>query len=628
LVKTSVIRFRVADFLKQHAPFNEIPAESLLLLAASGRVIFHESDEFVFRKNQICGPAIWVIQQGSVSLIEDTPQGEQLRDLLSEGDILGSERLLGIANYRSSARTSSDVILYSIDADQFAKVSVGNAAVTRYLAANLSVEQGHVENAIAANLEIVPGCAEKRTWLDAPASAIELLQKRLLTIGVSETVRVAALQMSQAHSDWIAVTGENGQPLGLITLRELCDHAASGSSPEAPASTIMNSRLPISSPDLAAGNYFLQMMKTRSRQLAITLDGTAASVLQGVITDSDLSLSSGVNPALLVLRMIEATTPADWKRLLQLAERILRGALTGPATVDACSAIGSEFLHATLESVLRKAQLDLPNESAPRCCWLLFSRGGRADAVLPAQPEIAVVYDDSSENAEAQSYFSAVRAKAAAYLAQCGLRVPESDTPLCQSLGEWKQFFESCVADPIGNAVHRNRALFDFHSIYGDLRLAQELHQAIVVELEKPGPFIPIMANDTLSNLPPLTFFHGLVVELDGAQRETLDIKSTALDPITDAARVFALSGGDLEVSNTLARLGQAAKRFPSHSAMFEAASQAFRVATYQQAIAGQGGALIRPSLLTRYDQRLLKTAFDAIQRLLELSSTTFNIAA
>jgi CBS domain-containing protein len=203
------------------------------------------------------------------------------------------------------------------------------------------------------------------------------------------------------------------------------------------------------------------------------------------------------------------------------------------------------------------------------------------------------------------------------------------DIPPCQSLSEWKETFKLRVEDPIGNAVHRTRTLFDFQPLSGNRDLATDLKKAVASELRQSGVFVAIMANDTMSNLPPLTFFHGLVVELDGAQRETLDVETTALGPIADAARVFSLAAGDLETTNTLARLQQAATAMPDHASVLQEAAQAFRVAAYQQAIAAFAGeSLIRPALLGRYDQRLLKSAFDAIQRLLEVSSGVFDVAA
>ena len=49
-MKSSSIRFRVADFLKQHAPFDVVSEQDLLDLAMGGRVKFHESDEIIFQQ--------------------------------------------------------------------------------------------------------------------------------------------------------------------------------------------------------------------------------------------------------------------------------------------------------------------------------------------------------------------------------------------------------------------------------------------------------------------------------------------------------------------------------------------------------------------------------------------------
>ena len=46
-VDTSEIRYRVADFLKQHPPFNAMADADLVGLAAHGRVRFLPIDEFL-----------------------------------------------------------------------------------------------------------------------------------------------------------------------------------------------------------------------------------------------------------------------------------------------------------------------------------------------------------------------------------------------------------------------------------------------------------------------------------------------------------------------------------------------------------------------------------------------------
>jgi CBS domain-containing protein len=643
VMKTSVIRYRAADFLKQHPPFNELSEEELLSLAASGRVVFHESNEYIFRTNQPKSPSIWVIQQGSVEIIDETPHGEQLRDLLGEGDLLDSEP--GTAPYRNSAKTTSDVILYTIDAKEFAQLAAGNPRVARYLAAQVSISEGYNQDVRSLGFqETETRAVGKTTWLDTPGPPVDFLRRHLLSFRPGATVRKAAIQMANALSNWVAVEDENCHPLGLITGREFLDHIVKGFAPDTSVEAIMNSHLATASPGLTAGDYFLSMMQHRCGSLMITADGSPHSPLEGVITDSDLSLSTGHNPAYLLEQILKSTTVEDWSRLLQQENRILSSALAGPSNIDLCARISTEFLSSMLEAIIRQVEIELVADgfSKPPAeyCWLLFGRAGRGETVVPVQPEFGVVYDDSLINpssSDPRTYFAAVLERATSYLAKAGLQTASDSSigvilPGCQSLAEWKGFFQARIADPISNSVYLARTLFDFQPLLGQVSLAAELKQTIGSELKRSGPFIPIMANDTMSNLPPLTFFHGLVVELDGAQRETLDVDSTALRPITDAARVFALAAGNLDVTNTLARLEQAAISTTTHAAVLKEAAQAFRVAAYQQAIAGfnsEGrGSIIRPSILGRYDQRLLKTAFDAIQRLLEVSSTVFDVAA
>ena len=132
---------------------------------------------------------------------------------------------------------------------------------------------------------------------------------------------------------------------------------------------------------------------------------------------------------------------------------------------------------------------------------------------------------------------------------------------------------------------------------------------------------VPWLANDTLGHLPPLTVFHGLVVDSDGSERETLDLAEFVVNPISDMARVFVLGrrGGPI---NTFERLEAASLLFPGNAGVFSDAADAFRIALYHQTVAGTP--LIAPSALGKLDQRVMKTAFSSILRLLELTASTF----
>jgi CRP-like cAMP-binding protein len=171
-MQTSVILHRVADFLKQYPPFDALSQPDLLELAGSGRVKFHESEEFVYWQGDPKGPFVWVIQQGRVDLLD----GDTLRDVLGAGDLIGLDRL-------TSARTASDVILYALDAAKFEALA-GPHLASRWHG--------------------------RTSWLDAEAPPVDYLRAAPATVRLSGplTTRNALRQMIRSGVDALAVDGK------------------------------------------------------------------------------------------------------------------------------------------------------------------------------------------------------------------------------------------------------------------------------------------------------------------------------------------------------------------------------------------------------------------------------------
>jgi len=110
-------------------------------------------------------------------------------------------------------------------------------------------------------------------------------------------------------------------------------------------------------------------------------------------------------------------------------------------------------------------------------------------------------------------------------------------------------------------------------------------------------------------------------MELDGAQRESFDIGEAAIAPLSDAARVLALSRRRLTPVGTLERLETAAADFPDGAEAMQLAADAFRIGVYYQTLAG--GSRIDCAMLGKFDQKLLKTALVSIERFLEFTVNT-----
>ena len=544
-MNTSVIRYRVADFLKSHAPFDALPAQDLLELAARGRVRFHEAGEYIYTRGQAKTQWVWMLQQGRVELVDESSGEDQLRDVLGEGDLLGLERYLGDGTYLSSARTTTDVVAYAIDATAFESLTARHPAVKRYLAAHFSVSGTGVG---------------RYSWLDAEAPPLEFLRVR------------------QSVS--------NGSP-----------------------------------PVLTAP------LTTRSAVRAMIAGGVEELSVDGaVLTTNDLALFCDRNPALLVREIRQADCAAVLAPLLKQGSRMVLDALAHSSDVDDCALIATEMVASAAATCLRLAQHDVAaagiEPPAGRACWVAFGSTARGELLRMAPPKMGVVYEGDSSAAR---YFHAVMERASNWVEAIGLDGPPSEWPAgtqpCLSLDGWKSLFSITIAEPHHNGLFNRRDLFDFRALSGDPSLLTALSSHITAEVSRSSMLLGLIANDTVGAQPPLTVFRGLVLGSDGEGRDTLDLEEFIVHPISDAARVFALSKPGAPV-NTLARLQAAALDCPGQADVFLHAADAFRIALYHRTLAGT--AVIHPSILGKMELRVMKTAFASILRLLELIDSTF----
>ena len=555
-MNTSVIRYRVADFLRSHAPFDALPEEHLIELAGQGRVKFHESDEYIFCQGQ-AAPWVWIIQQGKVELLDESSGASHLRDVLGEGDLLGIERLFGDGSYLSSARTASDVILYAIEARVFEDFAARHAAVKRYLAAHFSVAAADIG---------------RRSWLDAEAPSLAFLQAR-------SRERKSA--------------GDSAAAFPVI---------------EGPFTTRSAVR---------------KMVSAHSDALSVGADA--------ILTASDLALFCDRNPALLLCEIRQASCIDELAPLLRQAKRLVQDGLAHPSDVDDCARIATEIAAACAAACLRFAHQDAVSAGIEppnaRFCWLAFGTLARGEVLRQEPAKIGVVYDDGDleDSIAAVEYFNVVTGHLDLRFAACGIEGPApvwpEGTHPCLPLSEWIRFFHETISQPHEHDLLARRELFDIRELSGDPSILAELTSSVAQELEETNMLVPLLASDTLSRLPPLTVFHDQVLDSDGAEHPELDLTEVVINPISNAARVFALSRKGSPI-DTLARLEGASRDSPANAEVFQNAAEAFRMALYHQTIAGTP--IIAPSALGKFDQRAMKTAFSSILRLLELTSATF----
>ncbi len=627
-MQTSTIRYRVADFLKQFPPFQFFEPDHLLELAGAGRVRFHEGDELIFQQGSSRKPSVWVIRQGAVRLYEGGEDDPSLRDMLGEGELLGIGRFMGAEKYLYSAKTSGDVLLYAFPAEVFQKFVDQYPAVQRYLEAYFSVQPDAVD------------AGEKLRRSGDPRALTGLAAHRLLTCRPEATLKEAAAAMRERDAEAIVIADASRRPLGILTWRQLRDRLAEGAlAIDDPAEKATSASLKTVQGGLPIETYQLEMMGSAG-YIVITADGSASSPATGLLSAVDISLLMGVNPTLLALEAGRAERPADLAPLVSRAKALVAQALDDHRRAEWAAHVAGELNATIVQRLITLAERDLADlDASPptfRRCWMLLGGAGRRELMTWVDLDIAVVFEDlpDGEREAAAAWLGKVGERVDSGLQACGFRFTETavratSPRLRLPFSGWRDHFDGWIMQPLFNRIYSARSFFDFLPMSGDRRLAHELRSHMLARVaENPG-FLLLLANDCLANLPPLTFFQGLVVEDGGVQSEKLDLRRAALFPLMDTARVLGLRYGE-GAPGTFERFATAARHEPDQEKLFAGAQEAYRVVLAHRGRQGLGagddGSLIDPSELSKVDQQILKGAFRTIVDLLGYTRAAFQI--
>ncbi|MBL4745931.1 MAG: hypothetical protein JKY08_06160 [Flavobacteriaceae bacterium] len=143
--------------------------------------------------------------------------------------------------------------------------------------------------------------------------------------------------------------------------------------------------------------------------------------------------------------------------------------------------------------------------------------------------------------------------------------------------------------------------------------------------------FLHFLAQNALRNPPPLSFFRQFLVEQNGEHKDQFDLKSRALMPLIDAARLLCLSYQIQDSINTLHRFEQIALVAPENESLFKACGTAFKILLRFRTVQGlkheNSGRYILLSELSKNDKLQLKNSFKSIQEIQAFIHTRFQLS-
>ena len=607
-MNTSAISYRVADFLKQHPPFHAIEEGDLLQLAASGRVKFHEANDYILWQGEPHKSHVFVIQQGTVSLWDEANGQTTLRDVRGAGDMLGIERFAEAPWCMHSALSASDVVIYAFPAMDF------ESLVMKYPYARQFVD---AYETVTADYQRVNDARDpQRMFLHDVVG-----RKALERCGADTSIRAAARSMLTTGSDAIAVLDGGQRLLGAVTRQSMLAWVASGDgTADQPISGLLPGAPPALGSSASVIDGMLALAEAGADVLAVTSDGSSSGQLQTLLTSKDIARVFGDQPISILREIRLAANTQDLRALNYRARAFALQYLTSAGSLDWVA----HFVSMTDETIVKRI-VELAGRDVSSACLCFCGASGRRESLTRHAPQLVVIVDDASERLVLQQWLEHVSAALTEcdYLARVDLTYEQGFT--VASKGEWRSRYEQWLRDPVRAQLYLARPLFDLRPIHGRDSLWHDVEAAVASAVDRD--LLCVLANDCLASMPPLTFFQDAVVDESGDHTAIFRLEHSALRPLVDVGRVFGLASGQVFGTSTEERFARARTLLPEHALIFREVSETLRLLLWQQARIGisQGtsGSDLPPALLSRHDRHVLKSGFRSILRLLELTGSS-----
>jgi len=301
------------------------------------------------------------------------------------------------------------------------------------------------------------------------------------------------------------------------------------------------------------------------------------------------------------------------------------------------SKIISEINDVLTIRAIELAQKKLKKKPPVKFTWIALGSQGRHEQLLPTDQDNALIFEDvpSELYEETKAYFLNLSTLITKYLHKigfeyCPAEMMASNPKWCLSLSEWKNQFKQWILTPTEEAILLSSIFFDFNFIYGEKAFTTELSKTIYEALSNNSILYKFLGKEALSKPSPLGFFRQFLVEQNGENKDFFDIKTRAMMPLIDAARVLTLYNKVTDINNTSLRYEKLAVLEPQNKELYISCAAAFKVLskfrTKQGIMHNDSGRFIELESLTKENKLKLKKAFKPIKEIQETLALRFNL--
>lgn len=532
----------IRNHMAQYPPFDEMPDKLLDQVVGSIEVVYFRAGTQILEFGE-SNNWLFYVRSGAVEIYR---RSGELYNRISEGEIFGQFGLLMNKRVRFPAKALEDTLVYKIPGEIFQLLWESDDNFADFVEIE---DRSRLRSALSRR--------EKSNEL-MTSKVTRLISRK--PVSAPHTVRLqeaARIMTEQGVSALLLMDEEGEKPLlrGIITDRDLRTRALSEALPsETPISEIMSEDLITIGSSVFIFEAMLTMLHNNVHHLPV-MEGDE---VRGVIALSDIVKYESQSSLYLVSNIYHQKDVRGLKAISQNVRdsfvRMVNEDANSHMIGSAMAGIGRSFTQRLLE--LGEEKLGPP--PIPYCFMALGSMA-RDEQLVVTDQDNAMILDDSFVPEEHDEYFLALAKFVSDGLAACGYSYCTGDIMATnrkwrQPLKVWKEYFTDWIENPKAEALLNSNIFFDLDGIYGQTDFAEQLKTLVANKAANSPRFLAMLARNALNRTPPIGFFRTFVLEEDGKQQKTFNLKRRGTAPLSDLIRVHALACGS-RAQNSFERL-------------------------------------------------------------------------
>jgi len=601
----------IQHFLSHYQPFSCLPQEVLAHISQNLEISYFRGGATISEYGEEIHH-LYIVRSG---LVETYRRNGDLYHLLDQGDIFGHIGLLMNNRVRFPAKAITDTLIYCLPESVFSTLCLNHESFSDFVEVD---ETARLHQAVATT--------ESNNLTSSQVNT--LLTRDVFMLSRQETIQKAAQTMAKENVSAILITDpdrgrKEDEPdfIGIVTDRDLCTKVlASGLPQYTTVEEVMTRKLLWLDHNAFVFEAMLLMLRNNVHHLPILRDKHPI----GIIEMTDIVRYESQSSLLLVRTIFLQTSVEELSILSGQVKscftRLVNEGANSRMIGSAMAVIGRSFIQ-------RLAQLAEEKYGPPPVpyCVLTLGSMARDEQLIVTDQDNALILDEAYDPRQHSEYFFRFSAFLCDGLAECGYnyctgRIMASNRKWRKTLSQWQECFADWIDNPQPEALLNSSIFFDLDGVCGHTEWADQLKTFIARRANHSNKFLACIARNALNRTPPLGFFKNFVMEKDGRQRHSINLKRRGTAPLADLIRVHSLAIGT-RAQNSFARLDaiiEAGILPEGRGPDLRDAMEFISIVRIRHQAIGIGSGIdpdnnIEPEKMSEFERRNLKDAFQVL---------------